>query len=105
MLWRKTLCRGAWGMQSDMQCTGYDSLCALAALFYNKAAGIDSYKAIELAQKEVQESPYSRGFHHAWDGDKASETDADYLLGYEDAKKIVKKYKWRTSKSDDCYAR
>jgi hypothetical protein len=100
------LCRNAWGLQHDVQCLGFDTLCALAALFYDPKNKIDSYKAIQLAQEEINISPYSRGFQHAWDGVSINEKDdGEYLLGFDDAKSIVNSSSWQRTRPSDCWMR
>lgn len=66
------LCFGCFGYQTDIQCMGYDHLCGLAVCIYElfleqgfKSGG--SEYAVYYAQREVRESPYSKGFQLAWD--------------------------------------
>lgn len=90
-------CAGAWGTQSDCQSLGYDSLCALAALLYVDC----SYKAVTAAQKEVQDSPYSKGFHDGWDRKDAKQNDEEYKLGHADGLAITNQFGWSRSNPND----
>jgi hypothetical protein len=94
---KQDLCRGAFGTQSDIQCMGYDRLCALAALFKTKGIRDSSYHAVVAAQNEIRESEYSRGFQTGWDGRKSELETEEYKTGYEDGTKISRQWGWHRS--------
>jgi hypothetical protein len=102
---KKGLCRGAYGTQDDMQCLGYDHLCALAAVLYPPDG--DSYEAVRLACEECDNSRYSKGFQHGWDDKVKSKEDADaeYELGYSDGVKCASSFPWESNRPNDGYYR
>jgi hypothetical protein len=102
----KQLCRGAFGMQSDVQCLGYDSLCALAVLLYVPGEKDASYRAVMRATDEVRGSPYSRAFQRGWDGRPNDAEGEESALGYEDGKAVAKEFgPWRRARPSDMAGR
>lgn len=104
------LCRGAYGVQTDLQCLGYDHLCGLAVLFYARGERDASYLAVERARQEVIASPYSRGFAEGWDGKPLSaisfEQRTEYMQGRQAGEMMSQWGEFTTCKfGGGCYSR
>ena len=97
-----SLCRGAFGVQSDAQCLGYDHLCALAMLEEG-----DSYERVYKVRQKIASEPYYSGFTKGWDGrTNEDEIKPDEVQGYKDGVEAARSFPWRISRLyTDCSSR
>ncbi len=94
------LCRGVFGYQTDVQCLGFDHICALAMLEDG-----NSFTRIAAARQKINTDPYYAGFQKGWDG--VSTDSPDEKQGHSDGMIAASKFKWSKNKTNhsDVYER